>query len=279
VNSIGTRRGPDPLRIALLTLESTASADAVAAFARAQRERLVLVGRSDPYRRAAGGMPGQLWRHLRRSGPGLLPWLALEFTLPRLLSAVRADDAGSLAALCREGRIPVATVQDVNGPDFHAALREARADLIVTFHFDQILAAATIALAPLGGINVHPSLLPRHRGPMPVFWAMREDPRLLGVTVHRLVPRIDSGAVLAQRAMPLPPGLSVATAARALHGLGAGLTSTVVEAIETGKTAARDMTPLPYCPFPPRAALRDAARRGLRLVDRSDLKAARSVRL
>jgi methionyl-tRNA formyltransferase len=251
---------PPRLRIALLTLESTASAAAVTTFARAQRDRLVLVGRSDPHRRAAGGMTGQLWRHLRRSGPRLLPWLAVEFALPRLLSAVRVDDPGSLRALCREARIPVVTVRDVNGADFHAALREARADLIVTFHFDQILAAETIALAPLGGINVHPSLLPRHRGPMPVFWAMREDPRLLGVTVHRLVPRIDAGAVLAQRAMPLPPGLSVATAARALHGLGAGLASTVVEAIEAGKAEARDMTPLPYCPFPSREALR--GRRG-----------------
>lgn len=271
---------PARLRIALLTLESTASAAAVAAFARVQRERLVLVGRSDPYRRAAGGMVGQLWRHLRRSGPRLVPWLALEFALPRLLSALRLDDAGSLAAVCREAGVPVVTVSDVNGPRFHAALRAARPDLIVTFHFDQILGAETIALAPRGGINVHPSLLPRHRGPMPVFWALQEERPALGVTVHRLVPRIDAGPVLAQRPMPLPAGMSVSGAARALHALGAGLASEVVAMIEAGAEEESRADPLAYCPFPSPAALRDAARRrGLRLVDAEDWRAARAVRL
>jgi folate-dependent phosphoribosylglycinamide formyltransferase PurN len=267
------------LRIALLTLESTASAAAVAAFARVQRERLVLVGRSDPYRRAAGGMAGQLWRHLRRSGPRLLPWLALEFALPRLLSAWRLDDAGSLAAVCREAGVPMVVVRDVNGPRFHAALREARPDLIVTFHFDQILTAETIALAPQGGINVHPSLLPRHRGPMPAFWALQEAPPAPGVTVHRLVPRIDAGPVLVQRPMPLPAGLSVATAARALHAMGAGLASEAVVMIEAGVAAERPFDPLPYCPFPSASALRAARRRGLRLVAAEDWRAARAVRL
>lgn len=267
------------LRIALLTLESTASAAAVAAFARVQRERLVLVGRSDPYRRAAGGMAGQLWRHLRRSGPRLLPWLVLEFALPRLFSAWRLDDAGSLAAVCREAGVPMVAVRDVNGPRFHAALREARADLIVTFHFDQILTAETIALAPRGGINVHPSLLPRHRGPMPAFWALQEAPPALGVTVHRLVPRIDAGPVLVQRPMPLPAGLSVATAARALHAMGAGLASEAVAMIEAGTAAERSFAPLPYCPFPSAAALRTARRCGVRLVDAEDWRAARAARL
>ena len=268
------------LRIALLTLESTASAAAVAAFARMQRERLVLVGLSDPYRRAAGGMFGQVWRHLRRSGPRLLPWLALEFALPRLLSACRLGGFGSLTAFCREAGVPVVTVEDVNGPRFHAALREARPDLIVTFHFDQILRAETIALAPQGGINVHPSLLPRHRGPMPAFWALQEEPPALGVTVHRLVPRIDAGPILAQRPMPLPPGISVSTAARALHAMGAALASEAVAMIEAGRAEERAFDPLAYCPFPSPAALRTAARRHrLRLVDAEDWRAAWRTRL
>nr|WP_255575462.1 formyltransferase family protein [Caldovatus aquaticus] len=171
------------------------------------------------------------------------------------------------------------TVEDVNGPRFHAALREARPDLIVTFHFDQILSAETIALAPRGGINVHPSLLPRHRGPMPVFWALQEEPPALGVTVHRLVPRIDAGPVLAQRPMPLPAGLSVAGAARALHALGAGLASEVLARIEAGTAEETATAPLAYCPFPSAAALRAARRRGLRLVDAADWRAARAVRL
>jgi len=267
------------LRIALFTLESTASAAAVAAFARAQRERLVLVGRSDPYRRAMGGMAGQLARHLRRSGPRLLPWLAVEFTLPRLASLARRR-RGSLAAVCAEAGVPLVTVADVNGPEMHAALRAARPDLIVSLHFDQIFSAGTLALAPRhGGINLHPSLLPAHRGPMPAFWAL-SDGAPTGVTVHRLVPRIDAGAILAQRAVPVPAGASVSAAARTLHTAGATLAAEVVDAIAAGQAPAeRAVEPLPYRPFPSPAALRDAARRGVRLVGAPDLRAAMAVRM
>lgn len=277
--------GRRPPRIALLTLESTASAAAVARFAETQRGRLVLVGRSNPWRRAMGGALGQTWRHLRRSGPRLLPWLAVEFTLPRLVAALRrrrhGGDAGSLAALCREAAVPLVMVEDVNGAAMHAALRAARPDLIVTFHFDQILSAETIALARLGGINVHPSLLPRHRGPMPAFWALAEGERTgMGVTVHRLAPRIDAGAILAQRALAPPPGASVSTAARLLHAAGAALAAEVVEVIAAGRgPAAWEAEPLPYRPFPSPAALRETARRRVRLTDAADLRAAVATRL
>src|SRR5690606_4503167 len=138
---------------------------------------------------------------------------------------------------------------------------------IVTFHFDQILNAETIALARRGGINVHPSLLPRPRGPMPAFRALQEERPALGVTVHRLVPRIDAGPVLAQRPMPLPAGVSVSTAARALHAMGAGLASEVVERIEADAAEETPFEPLTYCPFPSAAMLRAARRRGVLLVD------------
>jgi folate-dependent phosphoribosylglycinamide formyltransferase PurN len=289
VSAIRSRSAPDTeresdrpgadLRIALFTLESTASAAVVAAFARTQRDRLVLVGRSDPYRRAMGGALGQMARHVRRSGPRLLPWLAVEFTLPRLASALHRGGSGSLAALCAEAGVPMVTVADVNGPALHEALRAARPDLIVSFHFDQIFSGETLALAPRGGINVHPSLLPNHRGPMPAFWALL-DGAPTGVTVHRLAPRIDAGAILAQRAVRVPAGASVSTAARLLHEAGAALAAEVVDHIAAGSEPGKPASePLPYRPFPPASALSGAARRGLRLVRMADLRAALTVRM
>lgn len=268
------------LRIALLTLESALSAAPVLGFARAQAEagRLALIGRSLPYRPATGGMAGQLAAHWRRSGPRFLPFLMTQYGLPQLLGdARRALGRGALSGLARRHGVPMLAVEDVNGAEFAAALAAAGVELIVSFHFDQILSAETLARVPGGGINIHPSLLPLHRGPVPSFWAMQESPPAFGVTVHRMVPRIDAGAVLAQRALALPPGTSAATAARALHAEGAVLAEDVLRALEngTGPAPGRPQDePGPYCPFPSAGALRKAARRGARLVGWSDLGAA-----
>jgi hypothetical protein len=261
-----------PLRIALFTLESLASSEAVLAFARAERARLVLVGRSDPYRPASGGALGQMRRHLARSGPAMLPYLAVNFSLPRIAAALRGGSG--LVRFCQREGVPLMDVADVNGPEVAAALRDAGADLIVSFHFDQIFAAETLALAPLGGINLHPSLLPRHRGPMPAFWALAEPDRATGVSVHRLVPRIDAGAILAQQAVALPAGVSASAAARLLHLAGVAPLSAVLARIAAGTTEERAAVPLPYRPFPDRAAIRAARQAGLRLVAAGDLRAA-----
>jgi folate-dependent phosphoribosylglycinamide formyltransferase PurN len=265
------------LRIALFTLESTLSARAVLDFARAEAHRIVLIGRSSPYRPGMGGMTGQLRQHLRRSGPGFLPYLVVNFGLPQALGDLRRLlGGGALTRLARRHGIPVRSIEDVNGPEAAAALREARPDLIVSLHFDQIFTAATLALAPRGGINVHPSLLPSHRGPLPAFWAMREAPPRFGVTVHRLVPRIDAGAILAQQAMPMPARASASTASRLLHQRGGLLARQVLAAMEAGTGALEPAPPepLPYCPFPGPAELRAAARDGNRLVRPRDLLAA-----
>lgn len=244
------------LRIALFTLDSPLSREATAALLQAHAPDIVLIGQSDPCRAAAGGRLGQLHRHWRRSGPRLLPWLARNYGLP----------TGQLARMARRFGLPLHRIGDINGDTTAALLRAARPDVIVSLHCDQILAEATLALAPLGGINIHPSLLPRHRGPMPVFWAMQEEPPATGASIHRMVPRIDAGAVLAQQQVALPAGTSVAAATRQLHRAGVALLPAVLARLEAGAAEPSLPETLPYCPFPDAVALRGAARRGLRLL-------------
>ena len=80
------------MRIALFTLEAAPSAEAIAGIPGRHGAQVVLIGRSDPYRPGAGGPLRQGWRHLRRSGPRLLPFLWAEL-LPAG-AAARADAAG-----------------------------------------------------------------------------------------------------------------------------------------------------------------------------------------
>ncbi|MFZ4410503.1 MAG: formyltransferase family protein [Paracraurococcus sp.] len=257
------------MRIALFTLEAAPSSEAVAQFLQRHAAQVVLIGRSDPHRPAAGGPLRQGWRHLRRSGPRLLPFLWVNYALPGL-----RPGPTRLARLAAAHGIPLHAVQDVNGAETAAAIRAARPDLLLSCHFDQIFTAATLALAPRGGINLHPSLLPRHRGPVPTIWALDDPEPPFGVTVHRLVPRIDAGGLLGQRAVPLDPGTTASAAARALHLAGVPLLAEVLAAMDAGTAMEQPVDPLPYCPFPPAGMLRGLARRGRRLVDAADLRAA-----
>jgi methionyl-tRNA formyltransferase len=69
--------------------------------------------------------------------------------------------------------------------------------------------AQAIAAMPLGAINAHPSLLPRHRGPLPLFWTYHADDRVAGVSVHVATDRYDAGDVIAQESFELPRGYPV----------------------------------------------------------------------
>ncbi|MBL6459330.1 hypothetical protein JMJ55_28840 [Belnapia sp. T6] len=256
------------MRIALFTLDSPLSAAAVTAFLNRHGAEVVLIGRSLPYRPGAGGPLRQGWRHWRRSGTRFLPYLWVNYALPQVLGR------GGLARWAAARGLPCPAVEDVNGPAMAAAIAAAGPDLLVSLHFDQILASTTLALAPRGGINLHPSLLPAHRGPVPTIWALAEPVPRFGVTVHRLAPRIDAGPILAQREVALPPGITASAAARALHLAGVPLLSEAIARLERGEAAERAVTPLPYCPFPPPGLLRALARQGRRLVGWGDFRTA-----
>ena len=277
-------------RIALFVLEALPNARAVRRLVADLRADIALVGLSNAERPSSGGLTGQIRRHLARSGPGILPYLAVNFGLPDLLRPLApltqaasgsgdAPEATPLRTLCRRLGVPTLTVDDVNGPDVARALRDAAPDLILTYHFDQILKPETIGLARLGGINGHPGLLPRHRGPVPTIHALSDGPGSFGMTLHRLAAAIDAGAILAQEAVSLPPGTTATRAAVALHAHGRGMLDRLLD--EVARTGAlpegRSFEILPYCPFPDRAMLASLRRRGLRLTDGRDLREALSL--
>ena len=80
-----------------------------------------------------------------------------------------------------------------------------RPDILLVFGFNWRLPPDVLAVPKLGVLNVHPSALPKYRGPSPVLWAIRNGDPHLGLTVHRMTERIDAGPVLAQvEDLPLP---------------------------------------------------------------------------
>ncbi|HEX3854786.1 MAG TPA: formyltransferase family protein [Polyangiaceae bacterium] len=83
------------------------------------------------------------------------------------------------------------------------ALERSRPELIVSWFWTRLLPGEWLHAARYGGIGVHPSLLPRHRGPNPYFWSIDSGDEEAGVTLHTLEPEYDTGAILLQRAIPV----------------------------------------------------------------------------
>jgi methionyl-tRNA formyltransferase len=88
-----------------------------------------------------------------------------------------------------------------------AAAREAvsalRPDLLVSFAYGRIFGPKFLALFPLGGINIHPSLLPKYRGPTPIPAAILGRDRETGISIQRLAAEMDAGDILLQERLPL----------------------------------------------------------------------------
>ena len=79
------------------------------------------------------------------------------------------------------------------------ALQPFKADLLISASFGQRIPMETIQAAPFGGLNVHPSLLPRWRGADPVPWAIMTGDAQTGVTIVTLSKNFDAGAIIAQK--------------------------------------------------------------------------------
>jgi methionyl-tRNA formyltransferase len=82
-------------------------------------------------------------------------------------------------------------------------LEAVRPDLVVCMGFTWKVPPDALAVPPLGWLNGHPSLLPRHRGPVPVAWAIRSGDEELGITFHFMDAELDTGPIVAQRTFPL----------------------------------------------------------------------------
>lgn len=100
--------------------------------------------------------------------------------------------------------LPVVQPSTLRDPEVVAQLAEMRPDVGVVAAYGEILRRNVLEIPRLGYLNIHPSLLPRYRGPTPVHAAILGGDAETGVTVMRLDARMDSGPILAQERVPLP---------------------------------------------------------------------------
>lgn len=107
-------------------------------------------------------------------------------------------------------------------------------DLCVTAAFGQILSQAVLDVPPLGTINVHASLLPRHRGSAPINWAILQGDKEAGVTTMMTARGIDNGDMLLRATTPIAPGETAGELTERLSVMGASLLLDTLKALENG---------------------------------------------
>jgi methionyl-tRNA formyltransferase len=130
--------------------------------------------------------------------------------------------------------IPVLQPERLKDEAFLAALGGWHADAGVVAAYGKILPAAVLETPTLGLVNVHASLLPRHRGAAPVHRAVIAGDTETGVSIMRVVQALDAGGVFATAVRPIGPDDTSAEVERDLAVLGAGLLLEVLGQLASG---------------------------------------------
>lgn len=114
------------------------------------------------------------------------------------------------------------------------ALAALGADIGVVAAYGKILTEAVLATPRLGMINVHASLLPRHRGAAPIHRAIMAGDAVTGVTIMRVVKALDAGAMLATVERPIGADDTTDVVERDLAELGAALLVRTLDRLAVG---------------------------------------------
>jgi methionyl-tRNA formyltransferase len=140
-----------------------------------------------------------------------------------------------LAALATAHAVPILQPESINTPSAIAALHQWQPDVLIVAAYGQILAPEVLAIPRWGAINVHASLLPRHRGAAPVAFAILQGDEQTGVTLIRMTAQLDAGDILAQQAIPIQPDDTTGTLEARLAELGAGMTVDLLHRLAAGE--------------------------------------------
>lgn len=89
------------------------------------------------------------------------------------------------------------------GAEVREAVSALKPDLLVSFAYGRIFGPRFLGLFPMGGINVHPSLLPRYRGPTPIQAAILSRDAETGISIQRIALQMDAGDILTQERLSL----------------------------------------------------------------------------
>ncbi|MCW5890663.1 MAG: methionyl-tRNA formyltransferase [bacterium] len=134
--------------------------------------------------------------------------------------------------------VPVLQPTKVRDAAFLESLRALAPDLVVVAAYGRILPRPVLDLPPHGCINVHASLLPRHRGAAPIAHAILAGDAVTGVCIMAMAEEMDAGDVLLRRETPIRPDDTTGGLTERLAALGADALSDAIDGLQGGTLVA-----------------------------------------
>jgi methionyl-tRNA formyltransferase len=134
-----------------------------------------------------------------------------------------------------DAQIPVIQEISLKKPEAIERLAAFKPEAIVVAAFGQILPQAVLDIPCYGCINIHPSLLPKYRGPSPVPGALLAGDDFIGVSIMRLDAGMDTGPVFSRAQIPVTPSDNTVTLLYKLFQVGARMLLEVLAFLPGGK--------------------------------------------
>lgn len=129
--------------------------------------------------------------------------------------------------------LEVITPKAVRTEAFAVRIQNIRADYLVVVAYGRILPRPVLEAARFGALNIHPSLLPRYRGPAPVPWTLLHGDDMTGVTIMQMNEFMDAGDIVQQVQTPVLPHENADELLQRLAFLGARQVCDVLEQEQT----------------------------------------------
>lgn len=135
--------------------------------------------------------------------------------------------------------LPLRQPEVLQRPSELEALANLTPDLILTAAYGRIFRPRLLGLPRLGCFNLHPSLLPKLRGLSPIPCSILRGDVTTGVSLYRMVERVDAGPIVAQAEVAIEPRETGGALLRRLAEIGADLVTRALPELETGKLPER----------------------------------------
>jgi folate-dependent phosphoribosylglycinamide formyltransferase PurN/CelD/BcsL family acetyltransferase involved in cellulose biosynthesis len=162
----------------------------------------------------------------------------------------------SVPELSRARGLDTIRCTNPNSAEFVQQVQLLGLDLVLVAAFGRILKRELIGIPRLGCVNVHPSLLPRFRGPEPFYWILAKQEKMSGVTLHYMDEGIDSGDIILQRELKIRPNETEITLTDRSARLAAELLREAIPRLFAGQAPRirQDHSAATYYTFPQKGA-------------------------
>jgi len=156
------------------------------------------------------------------------------FEVPVVITRRKPSDS-SLEEFSHQVNIPTRAPELVNTPEFVSWIQALEPDLNISMSYDQILRKPILNSAPLGFINCHAGDLPYYRGRNVINWAIINNEKEIGLTIHYIDEGIDTGDIILQHRLPIEWEDTYGMVLKKIRGAFPGLLVKAVRAIEKGE--------------------------------------------